>query len=68
MADKTKPIRFWQEITLILALKFFVLFIIWVVWFSAPEQDPLDEQTIASKILSQQFDKDHEHDALTRTR
>jgi hypothetical protein len=68
MADKTKPIRFWQEITLILALKVFVLFVIWAVWFSTPEQDHIDDKTVASKILSQQLDKDHEHDAVRRTR
>jgi hypothetical protein len=68
MADKTKPILFWQEITLILALKVFVLFVIWAVWFSTPEQDHIDDQTVAAKILSQQLDKDHEHDAVPRTR
>jgi hypothetical protein len=68
MADKTKPILFWQEITLILALKVFVLFVIWAVWFSTPERDHIDDKTVASKILSQQLDKDHEHDAVPRTR
>ncbi len=68
MPDKTKPVRFWQEITLTLALKVLVLFVIWALWFSAPEAARLDDQAVASKILSQQLDKDHAHDAVPRTR
>jgi hypothetical protein len=68
MPKKTKPFHLWQEITLTLALKVFVLFVIWAVWFSTPEENTLDDQKVASQILSQQSHKDHNHDALTRTR
>jgi hypothetical protein len=68
MSEKTKPARLWQEITLTLALKLFVLFVIWAVWFSSPEEDRLDDQAIASKILSQQLHKEHVHDAVPGTR
>jgi len=64
MPEKAKPVRLWQEITLALALKFFVLFVIWAVWFSGPEDATLNDQAVASKILSQQLDKDHDHDAV----
>jgi hypothetical protein len=64
MPEKAKPVRLWQEITLALALKFFVLFVIWAVWFSVPEDATLNDQAVASKILSQQLDKDHDHDAV----
>jgi hypothetical protein len=68
MAGKTKPVRLWQEITWALVLKVLVLLIIWLVWFSAPEETRLDDQAVASKILSQQPNKDHDHDAVPRTR
>ena len=64
MPEKAKPVRLWQEITLALALKFFVLFVIWAVWFSVPEDAALNDQAVASKILSQQLNKDHDHDAV----
>jgi hypothetical protein len=64
MPEKAKPVRLWQEITLALALKFFVLFVIWAVWFSVPEDATLNDHAVASKILSQQLDKDHDHDAV----
>jgi hypothetical protein len=64
MPEKAKPVRLWQEITLALALKFFVLFVIWAVWFSVPEDATLNDQAVASKILSQQLNKDHDHDAV----
>ena len=57
MSEKTKSFRLWQEIALTLALKAFVLFVIWAVWFSVPEDATLDDQAVASKILSQQFQK-----------
>ena len=68
MAHTAKPLRFWQEITLMLTFKIFVLFVIWAVWFSAPETARIDDQVVASKILSRQPDKDNEHDAIARTR
>ena len=68
MADKAKTVRFWQEIVLTLAFKGLVLTIIWGVWFSAPEDASLDDQKVASKILSQQPLKEPDHDAVPRTR
>jgi hypothetical protein len=68
MTGKTKNFRLWQEITLALALKVFVLAVIWSVWFSAPEDVSLDDQKVASQILSQQSQKEYDHDAVHRTR
>jgi hypothetical protein len=68
MSKKTRPVRLWQEISLTLMLKVIVLFVIWAVWFSAPEQDSLDDQTVATQILSQQIHKEPNHDAYPGTR
>lgn len=68
MADKAKTVRLWQEIVLTLAFKVLVLTIIWAVWFSAPEDTSLDDQKVASKILSQQPLKESDHDAVPGTR
>ena len=68
MTDKTKTIRLWQEVLLALALKGFVLAVIWSLWFSAPEDVGLDEHKVAAQILSQPTQKEHEHDAVPRTR
>jgi hypothetical protein len=64
MNDKVKTVRLWQEITLTLALKILVLFVIWAVWFSVPEEAILDDQAVASQILSQQSHKEHNNDAV----
>ena len=68
MTEKAKTVRLWQEIVLALAFKGVVLAIIWAVWFSAPEDISLDEQKVASRILSPQPQKEHDHDAVSRTR
>jgi hypothetical protein len=68
MTEKTKTTRLWQEITLTLAFKVFLLAVIWAAWFSAPEDVSLDDQKVASKILSQQPQKEHDHDAVRRAR
>lgn len=68
MTGKTKRLRLWQEITLALALKGFVLAIIWSMWFSVPEDASLDDQKVASRIFSQQPQKEHDHDSIHRTR
>jgi hypothetical protein len=68
MTDKVKTVRFWQEIVLTLAFKALVLVIIWAVWFSAPQDINLDDQAVASKILSQQPQQEHNHDAVPRAR
>jgi len=68
MSDKAKKVRLRQEITLALALKVLVLFIIWAAWFSTPQDANLDDQAVASKILSQQPLKELNHDAVPRAR
>jgi hypothetical protein len=68
MSEKAKTVRLWQEVTLTLAFKAFLITIIWAVWFSAPEDASLDDQKVASKILSQQPLKEPDHDAVRRTR
>ena len=68
MAGKEKPVRLWQEIVLALAFKVLVLTIIWAAWFSVPEDTKLDDQKVASQILSQQPQKEHDHDAVPGTR
>ena len=68
MPDQTKYSHLWKEISLTLALKIFVLFVIWAVWFSAPEESSLDDQAVAAKILSQQIQKEYNHDAVPGTR
>ncbi len=52
MTEKTKSVRLWQEIVITLAVKLLLLTVIWTAWFSAPEDDGLDDQKVASKILS----------------
>jgi len=68
MTEKAKTVRLWKEIVLALAFKALVLGIIWVVWFSAPEDKTLDDQKVASQLLSQQPQKEHNHDAIPRAR
>ena len=68
MTDNAKPVRLWQEIVLALLFTALVLTVIWAVWFSAPQDINLDDQAVASKILSQQSQKEHGHDAVRRAR
>lgn len=68
MAGRSKALQLWQEIVLTLALKAFLLAIIWTAWFSAPEDTGLDDQAVASKILSQKPKQEHDHDSVARTR
>lgn len=58
----------WQEIALALTLKGLVLAIIWLAWFSSPEDRNIDDQKVASQIFSQQPQKEHDHDAVSRAR
>jgi hypothetical protein len=68
MTNKPKKFRLWQEIVLAIAIKVIFLVIIWVIWFSSPVDVSLDDQRVASHIFSQQFQKEHDHDAVPRTR
>lgn len=54
MTGKAKNVRLWQEITLALAIKGLVLAAIWSIWFSAPEDAGLNDQKVASRIISRQ--------------
>jgi hypothetical protein len=68
MADNAKTVRLWQELALALAFKGFLLAILWALFFSAPEDVNLDDQKVASRVLSPQPEKEHNHDAVPRTR
>lgn len=58
--------RYWREIALTLAVKVFVLFVIWYAWFSNPEDSRLDENRVAAQILSFQSQplKESNHGAV----
>jgi len=68
MSNKAKKVRLRQEIILTLVLKVLVLFTIWMVWFSTPQDANLDDQAVASRILSQQTQQEHNHDAVPGAR
>jgi hypothetical protein len=68
MTGKPKKFRLWQEIVLAIAIKVIFLAIIWVIWFSSPEDVSLDDQKVASHIFSQQPQKEQDNDAITGTR
>lgn len=68
MPDKTKRAHLWKEITFTLVLKVIVLFVIWSVWFSSPEDADIDAQKVAAKIFSQQLQKEPANDAVPGTR
>ena len=54
MTGKPKAVRLWQEITLALVLKVLVLTLIWLAWFSTPEDHTVDASKITSRLFSQQ--------------
>jgi hypothetical protein len=73
MTGKLRLSRLCQEISLTLLLKAALLAVIWAVWFSIPEDHALDDAKVAEQILSRQFpsqqlQKEHNHDAVSRTR
>jgi hypothetical protein len=68
MISKPKTFRLWQEISLALALKAAAIFIIWFVWFSAPEDQAVDAQQVASHLFPRQSAKEPNHDSVYRTR
>ncbi len=67
MAKNAKSVRLWQEIAITLAVKILLLTVIWMMWFSAPEDDSIDSQKIAEKLFSPSPDTTH-HDPVHRTR
>jgi hypothetical protein len=54
---------YWREIVLTLAVKIFVLTLIWYAWFSNPVGDQLDDSKVAAQILSQSV-KESDHGAV----
>ncbi len=54
MAGKPTTVRLWQEITLALVLKVIVLALIWLAWFSAPEDHAIDASKVTSHLFPQQ--------------
>jgi len=68
MIGKPKSFKLWQEIALTLTLKGALLVVIWFVWFSSPADRTLNDQKVASQILSQQTQKENVHDTVPRTR
>ncbi len=59
-----KKDRYWREIALTLAIKLFVLFVIWYAWFSSPEDSRMDENRVAAQILQSQPLKESNHGAI----
>jgi hypothetical protein len=68
MTGKPKAFQLWQEMVLTFAIKVIVLASIWAAWFSSPEDGSLNDRKVASQILSQQTQKEHNHDANSRAR
>lgn len=68
MVAKSGHLLLWQEITLVLALKIALLAMIWVAWFSTPENHAPDEQSMASRIFSSTHQKEPKHGAVPGTR
>ena len=58
-----KKDSYWREIVLTLAVKAFVLTLIWYAWFSNPVGEHLDDAKIAAQILSQSA-KESDHGAV----
>ena len=54
-----KKDSYWREIVLTLAVKVFVLGLIWYAWFSNPVDDHLDDAAVAAQILQSQSVKEH---------
>lgn len=54
MTGKPKTIRLWQEIALALALKVVALALIWLAWFSGPEDSAVDASKVTSRFFIQQ--------------
>lgn len=68
MTCKFRQMRLWQEIILTLSFKAVLLFFIWAVFFSSPQDQTIDGQRAAEHLFSQQSLKEQNHDAVTRAR
>ena len=51
--------RYWREIVLTLAVKLFVLAVIWYAWFSNPEDGRVDGDKVAAKFFQSIKESDH---------
>jgi hypothetical protein len=52
MTSKLRRPNLAREITIVLAIKFLALFVIWSVWFAHPEASRLDGQHVAATLYS----------------
>ena len=52
MAAKPRRSHLAREITIVLAIKFLALYVIWSVWFSHPESEQLNGERIRSAVYS----------------
>ena len=60
---KSGSLQLWQEITLTLVFKICLLAVIWMVWFSVPQDTRIDPQQVSAHFFSPQSQKEPEHDA-----
>jgi hypothetical protein len=52
MSSRTRRSNLAREITLVLAIKFLALFVIWSVWFAHPEAGRLDGRQVGAVLYS----------------
>ena len=65
MASKLRRPSLAREITIVLAIKFLALYVIWSVWFAHPEASHLNVQQVGAALYSSNtaVPERSEHDA-----
>ena len=65
MASKLRRPNLAREITVVLAIKFLALYVIWSVWFAHPEASRLNVQQVGAALYSSNtaVPERSEHDA-----
>jgi len=65
MTSKMRRPSLAREITIVLAIKFLALYVIWSVWFAHPESNRLDKQQVGAALYSSStaVPERSEHDA-----
>jgi hypothetical protein len=65
MASKLRRPSLAREITIVLAIKFLALYVIWSVWFAHPEASRLNVQQVGAALYSSNtaVPERSEHDA-----
>jgi hypothetical protein len=65
MASKLRRPNLAREITVVLAIKFLALYVIWSVWFAHPEASRLNGQQVGAALYSSNtaVPERSEHDA-----